>query len=315
MSRADVSIVSCTAANAFCRAKQLRSFDLCVMKPRHTKRFAAAGDKMKANQPTPDVAIVVPVYNEEENILALADELHAAMELIDARYEIVFVDDASTDDTWAKISEARESDERVRGLHHERNAGQSAALWTGIVNTRSEIVVTLDGDRQNDPSDLPRLLHSLRDSDFVCGVRIKRRDNWLRRLSTRVARSARRRVLKVDFCDTGCAFRAFRRECLRGVFPFNGVHRFMPVLVHANGTRTKEISINHRPRVAGVSKYGLWNRLWRGIYDLIAIAWYLKRRLPNIQVTETGPVRPITQPTWRNTRVEPTVVRLQPVEP
>jgi dolichol-phosphate mannosyltransferase len=270
---------------------------------------------MKDNHQGPDVAIVVPVYNEEDNVPTLAQELHSAMELIDARYEIVFVDDASTDGTWAKISEARESDERVRGLHHERNAGQSAALWTGIVNTRSEIVVTLDGDCQNDPSDLPRLLHALRDCDFVCGVRMKRRDNWLRRISTKVARVARRRVLKVDFRDTGCAFRAFRREALRGVFPFNGLHRFLPVLVHANGAQTKEISINHRPRVAGVSKYGLWNRLWRGIYDLIAIAWYLKRRLPNIRVTETGPLRPIDEPVWRNIRVEPTHVRLQPVEP
>jgi dolichol-phosphate mannosyltransferase len=201
-------------------------------------------------------------------------------------------------------------------LRHEHNAGQSAALWTGITNTRSPILVTLDGDRQNNPADLPRLLHALHDCDFVCGVRVKRQDNWLRRVSTRVARSARRRVLEVDFCDTGCAFRAFKRESLEGVFPFNGVHRFLPVLVHANGSRTREIPISHRARIAGVSKYGLANRLWRGIYDLIAMAWYQKRRLPTIRVTDLEvPVQQArTARAWRGFEKEKSMPHLQPVE-
>lgn len=261
----------------------------------------------------PEIAIVIPVFNEADNVLELADEIRDSMEEITRSYELVFVDDASTDDTWNKISLAREKDERIRGLRHERNAGQSAALWTGITKTNSPILVTLDGDRQNDPADLPRVLNALRDCDFVCGVRVKRRDNLLRRISTRVARAARRRVLHVDFCDTGCAFRAFRRECLTSVFPFNGMHRFLPVLVHANGARTKQIPICHRPRVAGVSKYGLWNRLWRGIYDLFAIAWYQKRRFPENHVVELGSATRNVEPTWRRFEY-PRTVTLQPVE-
>ena len=237
----------------------------------------------------PEISIVIPVYNEEENVLPLAQEIAEAMDKISNSYELVFVDDASTDATWDKIGEARQRWERVRGLRHERNAGQSAALWTGIQSTHGPIIVTLDGDRQNDPADLPRLFAELKEHDFVCGVRCKRRDNWLRLVSTKVARAARRAALKVDFCDTGCAFRVFKREALKGIFPFNGLHRFLPVLVHGNGARTREIPIGHRARVAGVSKYGLWNRLGRGIYDLIAIAWYQKRRLPHVQTSELPP--------------------------
>ena len=237
----------------------------------------------------PEIAIVVPVYNEDGNVLPLADELVGAMQPLGRTYELIFVDDASTDATWEKIRAAQQQHGCVRGLRHERNAGQSAALWTGLMAAASPVLVTLDGDRQNDPADLPRLLAELRDVDFVCGVRGKRQDNWLRRVSTKVARAARARALKVDFADTGCAFRAFKRGALDGVFPFNGVHRFLPVLVHANGASTKEIPIGHRARVSGVSKYGMWNRLGRGIYDLIAISWYQKRRLPRIATTELKP--------------------------
>ena len=238
---------------------------------------------------TPEIVIVVPVFNEEENILPLADEIEHVMAGVPRSYQLVFVDDASTDSTRERISEAMRRDNRVRGLRHERNAGQSAALWTGIQATRSPVIVTLDGDRQNDPTDLPQLLAALDDCDFVCGVRCDRQDDWLRRVSTRVARWARRTALKVDFCDTGCAFRAFQRTALEGVFPFNGLHRFLPVLVHANGARTKEIPICHRARVAGESKYGMWNRLWRGIYDLFAIAWYQKRHISHIPVCSLEP--------------------------
>ena len=190
---------------------------------------------------TPEIAIVIPVYNEEGNVLPLAEELAIAMQPIGRSYEILFVDDASTDATWEAIRAARERNPRVRGLRHERNAGQSAALWTGVLATKTPILVTLDGDRQNDPADLAKLLAELEHHDFVCGVRARRNDNWLRLVSTRVARAARRHALGVDFRDTGCAFRAFRREAIDGVFPFNGVHRFLPVLVHATGARTKAI--------------------------------------------------------------------------
>lgn len=266
----------------------------------------------------PEIAIIVPFFNEAENVLPLAGEIAIAMAQIPDSYELVLVDDASTDATWEMIREAQSRNDSVRGLRHERNAGQSAALWTGIHATASPILVTLDGDRQNDPADLPKLIDALRDCDFVCGVREERHDDWLRRVSTRVARAARRRVLKVDFCDTGCAFRAFRREALNGIFPFDGVHRFLPVLVHANGLRTKQIPICHRPRVAGESKYGLWDRLWRGIYDLIAISWYQKRRLPHIATAELerdslGAERKLRRP-WREAETTGHVPEFHSVE-
>lgn len=240
-----------------------------------------------------EISIIVPVFNEADNILPMAREVAAAMQAVSRPYELVFVDDASRDATWEKIQEARRADARVRGMRLARNSGQSAALWTGIQATTSPILATLDGDLQNDPADLSRLLAELANYDFVCGARQKRQDNFLRRVSTKVARWARKTMLKVDFADTGCAARAFKRTALQGLFGFNGLHRFLPVLVHGGGAKTLEIPVHHRPRVAGVSKYGMWNRLGRGIYDLFAVAWFQKRRTPVIPFTELAdePVR------------------------
>ena len=233
-----------------------------------------------------ELSIIVPVYNEEENILPLTREVQSVFANAGYDYELLFVDDGSSDGTWERIKLARSIEPRVRGLKHEKNGGQSAALWTGLQSSSSPLIATLDGDLQNDPADLPRLLAELEQCDFVCGVRTKRQDSWLRRFSSKVARKARKAALKVDFCDTGCAVRVFRRSALKGIFPFNGLHRFMPVLVHGAGGKTKELPINHRPRVAGISKYGLHNRLWRGIADLLAIAWYQKRRIGDVPFTE-----------------------------
>jgi dolichol-phosphate mannosyltransferase len=233
-----------------------------------------------------EIAVIVPVYNEEDNVLPMAREVSDAMKNAGRSYELVFVDDASTDGTWKKVEEARRQFPNVRGLRHAVNSGQSAALWTGIQASHSDIIATLDGDLQNDPADIPQMLPSLLKADFVCGVRAKRRDTFVRRSSSKIARWARRSALNVDFCDTGCAMRVFKRSALAGVFPFNGFHRFLPVLVHGNGVSTLEVPVNHRPRVAGVSKYGVWNRVWRGIYDLIALSWFQKRRLRPVKFTE-----------------------------
>lgn len=232
------------------------------------------------------LSIVVPVYNETGNIQPLADEITRVFGGSVWDWELVFVDDASTDDTWAKITAAKSKNPRIRGLRHRRNAGQSAALWTGIASGASEYVATLDGDLQNDPADLPRLLAALDEVDFACGMRTKRQDSWVRKVSSKVARRARQMALGVDFADTGCALRAFRRKVLRGVFPFNGLHRFLPVIVHGGGFKTREMPIGHRPRLSGVSKYGVWNRVWRGIHDLFAVAWYQRRRLDHVEHDE-----------------------------
>jgi dolichol-phosphate mannosyltransferase len=234
-----------------------------------------------------NLAIIVPVFNEQDNVLPMLREVAAALANDPRPWELVFVDDGSTDATWARIAEARREDPRVRGLRHPRNAGQSAAIWTGIQHTTTPLLATLDGDLQNDPAELPRLLALLDDADFVGGDRTaNRRDAWLRRVSSAVARLARRTALGYDFRDTGCALRVFRRAALAGLPGFNGLHRFLPILVAGGGFRTKEVPVNHRPRVAGVSKYGIWNRLGRGIYDLVGVAWFQRRRLKAVAVEE-----------------------------
>ena len=233
-----------------------------------------------------EISIIVPVFNEADNVLPMMREVATAMSKAGSEWELVFVDDASTDETPKRIIEAAQAERRVRGLRHQRNAGQSAAVWTGIQATNSPILCTLDGDLQNDPADLPKMIAELERVDFVSGMRLSRQDTWLRKVSSKIARQARKTALGVDFRDTGCAIRAFKRTALAGVFPFNGLHRFLPVLVHGGDASTLEVPVNHRPRVAGVSKYGVWNRLGRGIYDLIAISWYQKRRYRPVQVIE-----------------------------
>jgi dolichol-phosphate mannosyltransferase len=233
-----------------------------------------------------ELAIIVPVYDEADNILPLAREVAEAMRNVALDYELVLVDDASKDATWLRIQELQKSNPRVRGLRHLKNAGQSAALWTGLLHTAAPLVATLDGDLQNDPADLPKLIAELKNADFICGVRTKRQDSWVRLASSKIARWARKTALGVDFRDTGCAFRVFKRTAIDGLFGFNGLHRFLPVLVHGGGHTTKEIPINHRPRVAGVSKYGVLNRLGRGIIDLFAVAWYQRRRVHRQPVSE-----------------------------
>ena len=251
----------------------------------------------------PELAIVVPVYNEADNILPLAQEVAKAVAEAVNSYELVFIDDGSTDSTWLKIREAHEVNRCVRGVRHLTNAGQSAALWTGLQSTGSALIGTLDGDLQNNPADLPKLLKELEQVDFVCGVRTKRQDAPLRRISSQVARAARKWVLGVDFADTGCALRVFKREIVGNVLPFNGMHRFLPILVHSSGYRTREVPISHRPRIAGVSKYGIGNRLFRGILDLFAVAWYQKRRMKPIEIETLGdqpnPTEPPTSPSRR----------------
>lgn len=234
----------------------------------------------------PEISIIVPLFNEVDNVKPLVEQVLVAMRGETRPIELVLVDDASTDGTWEQIVAANKEDARVRGLKHLRNAGQSAALWTGFRNTASPIIATLDGDLQNDPADLPKLIAGLAENDVVCGMRLSRKDTFVRRISSRIARRARKMALGVDFRDTGCNLRAFKRTALETLFAFNGFHRFMPVLAHSAGAKVIELPVNHRERVAGVSKYGVWNRMWRGIVDLFAVSWYQKRRIPPVPVAK-----------------------------
>lgn len=227
-----------------------------------------------------DVSVVVPLYNEEQSVAMLQRELADALTGLD--YEIIFVDDGSQDETGARIAPSP----RTRVLHFEKNAGQSAAIFAGLQVVRSEVAVLIDGDLQNDPADIPRLLAEIsRGADLVCGYRARRKDTLLKRITSRVANFVRSRFTGDGVRDTGCTLKAMRRDCIEALVPFKGMHRFIPALVKGAGYRLVEIPVNHRPRRFGQSKYGLGNRALRATVDMFGVRWLLSRRL-NYQVRD-----------------------------
>jgi dolichol-phosphate mannosyltransferase len=227
-----------------------------------------------------NVSVVVPLYNEEENVSILQRELNEA--LTGLNYEIIFVDDGSRDKTVSRIA----SDPRIRILRFEKNVGQSAAIFAGLQTMRSEVAVLIDGDLQNDPADIPRLLAEIsRGADLVCGYRTHRKDSLVKRITSRVANFVRSRFTRDGVRDTGCTLKAMRRDCIAALVPFKGMHRFIPALVKAAGFRLVEIPVNHRPRRFGQSKYSLGNRAVRATIDMFGVRWLLSRRL-NYKVRE-----------------------------
>jgi glycosyltransferase involved in cell wall biosynthesis len=230
----------------------------------------------------PEISVVAPCHNERENLGPLADAVRAALEPLQRPFEIVLVDDCSTDDSWAAIRRLGAADPQVRGLRFAENRGQSAALWAGIKAARGRIVVTLDADLQNPPAEIPRFLAALEKADCVCGSRVAARaagDSWVRRISSKIANGVRNRVSDETISDAGCCFRAFRRECVAEVKFFRGGHRFLPTLIRMEGFAVTEIAISHAPRRAGRSHYGVWNRLFSSSADLLAVRWMKKRHL------------------------------------
>lgn len=220
------------------------------------------------------ISVVVPLYNEEENIPILQRELSEALAGLD--YEIIFVDDGSRDQTISRIS----ADPRVRVLRFQKNAGQSAALFAGLEAARGEVAVLLDGDLQNDPADIPKLLAEIdRGADLVCGYRAQRKDTAVKRITSRIANAVRSRFTRDGVRDTGCTLKAMRRDCLGALVPFKGMHRFIPALVKGAGYRLVEVPVNHRPRRFGRSNYGLGNRALRATVDMFGVRWLLSRQL------------------------------------
>lgn len=233
------------------------------------------------SKPEYAITVVVPVFNEEDNIQPLANEVFDALA---GRmfYELVFVDDGSTDGTLDAIQHAVKQNTAVAMCQHEINRGQSAAVLTGVRAANSKLVAVLDGDGQNDPEDLPRLLEELQSSAsvrMVIGQRERRKDSWSRRLSSRVANSIRARILKDAVSDTGCGIKVFYREEFLRLPAFDHMHRFLPALVQRNGGEVRSIPVNHRPRLSGESKYGIGNRLWVGITDMIGVVWLQRRKI------------------------------------
>jgi len=227
----------------------------------------------------PWLSVVVPAYDEGANLRTLHGELAAALADLGRPWELVWVDDGSTDDTLAVMRALAGEDPRVRVVALEGNHGQTAALEAGFHRARGEVLATLDADLQNDPADLPRLLAALDRADVVNGVRQGRRDGWVRRVSSRIANGFRNRATGESVTDVGCSLRVMRAAYVRRIKLFRGLHRFLPTLLRMEGARVIELPVSHRPRRHGRSKYGIGNRLFAGLHDVFAVRWMQSRAL------------------------------------
>ena len=228
----------------------------------------------------PRISVVVPARNEAGNIVPLVEEIVRALATF-APIEIIYVNDGSRDGTEAELKSLMRTHGVLRQIKHEVSCGQSAAVRSGVTRARAAIVTTLDGDGQNDPAFLPALVAALeRDPKvgLVAGQRVGRKDSGFKRLQSRIANAARKAVLKDGTRDTGCGLKAFRREVFLALPYFDGLHRFLPALVRREGYRIGYVDVVDRPRLHGVSNYGLWDRLWVGILDLAGVWWLIRRR-------------------------------------
>ena len=237
---------------------------------------------------TPVLSLVIPCYDEQDNLRPLVAAIRAAVDPLKLAYEIIFTDDASKDKSWEILKELAASDPRIRALRFAFNSGQSAALWAGMKAARGQYLVTLDADLQNDPKDLSKFLEPLKQFDCVCGTRVEARgqgDNFIRVASSRIANWVRNKVSGESISDAGCCYRAFKRECIDNLKFFKGMHRFLPTLFKIEGFTVTEIAVSHNPRTAGQTHYGVWNRLFASSYDLLAVRW-MKKRMFRYQVAE-----------------------------
>jgi glycosyltransferase involved in cell wall biosynthesis len=234
-----------------------------------------------------DLSVVIPVYNEEENLRPLWEELRGVLDTLGLSFEIVFVDDGSRDRSAEIIRGFRERDPRVRLVRLKANAGETAATDAGFKAAGGRWVVTMDADLQNDPHDIPAMLSHLEQWDAVTGWRTNRGegDGFVRRASSRIANRVRNTLSEETVQDSGCTFRAFRRECLRGLVLYRGFHRFIPTLLKMRGYRVLEVPVKNRPRRFGQSKYGVMNRVFVASADLLVVRW-MKNRFLRYEVAE-----------------------------
>lgn len=226
------------------------------------------------------LSIVIPVYNESGNVQILTEEIIQALSAHDYLYEIIFVDDGSKDETPQRLEALQNLYSQVRIITHTKNYGQSAALVSGAKAAQYSWIVTLDGDGQNDPADIVVLCKALKEAEkqsVILGNRKKRQDTWLRRASSRIANRFRQKLLKDDCPDTGCSLKLFPRDVFLELPRFNHMHRYFPALFKRYHFDIINVPVNHRPRLHGVSKYGLSNRLWVGIADIIGVMWLIRR--------------------------------------
>jgi glycosyltransferase involved in cell wall biosynthesis len=232
------------------------------------------------------LSVVIPVYNEAENIRPLVERLESALRAAPGQVEMVFVDDGSTDQTFALLKEAQAKDARVRIAHFRHNLGQTAAMAAGFHLARGKSVVTIDGDLQNDPAEMLRLVEMLDEWDAVCGIRVRRQDTLWKRFSSHIANAFRNWVTGDDIVDTGCTLKAYRRECLERLELYQGMHRFLPTLLKMRGFRITQVPVGHYPRLRGKTKYGTWGRLRKGLADVWAVRWMKKNWIDYRDVLE-----------------------------
>ena len=244
----------------------------------------------------PRISIVAPVFNEAGNLERLAAETGDAMAVAGIDYELILVDDLSTDGSREELVALAAGDARVRAIGLDRHGGQSAALLAGIRTARASLIVTMDADLQNDPADIPAISALLDDHDIASGVRANRRDTWLRRTASRISNRVRRWVLGDPCTDIGCALKGYRAAVLNDLPAFDGLHRFLPLLALRHGGSYAEIPVRHRPRTQGKSKYNIRGRFLRGILDLFGVSWFRHRSVSATAHSLESPPCPNSHP-------------------
>ncbi len=224
-------------------------------------------------------SVIIPLHNEESCIIDLIQELEPVMQHMQQPWELICVDDGSTDRTQKILTDLLPIKPYLKIVVFDKNYGQSSAFDAGFKAARGDYIITLDGDGQNDPKDIPKLIAFSSKYDLVCGVRVNRKDTWFKRLSSKCANRLRNWLCDVDIIDTGCSLKVYRRECLTKIKLYNGLHRHFPILFKIEGFNIYQEPVNHRPRLRGVSKYNLFNRSFNTISDLLAVYWMKKRQL------------------------------------
>ena len=224
-----------------------------------------------------EISVVLPCYNEQDNVIPLITEITNALKPLNKKYEIVCVNDGSTDDTYKILKQNKKEFPEIRIITFTQNNGLTAALDCGFKRAKGDIIIMCDADMQNDPADMPKLIKALESYDAAYGWRKNRQDTIKKRISSKIANNFRRMITKDKIHDVGCGLKAFKKECVSSIKLFDGLHRFIPILIELNGFTSTQIEVNHRHRFKGKSKYNVANRLFKSLYDLFAVKWMIRR--------------------------------------
>ncbi len=233
----------------------------------------------------PFLSVIIPVFNEEENLKPLFTELVDVLNSLNKTCEVIFIDDGSKDGSLAVLKDLQKTFSGIRIIKFKKNCGQTSAFDAGIKAAQGEVIVTMDADLQNDPRDIPKLLEKIGDFDAVCGWRQKRNDSFIRRISSRIANAVRNKLSGESIKDVGCSLKAFRSVYAKKMKLYTGLHRFFPTLIKMEGGRVTEVAVNHRPRKYGAPKYNIRNRMVRSFIDLLAVCW-MKKRILTYEIEE-----------------------------